>query len=179
MKIKLATAVAALAVGLGGPVAAQDYAFNWTPAGTVSPTPPAPAFLMLAGGSDLYEIESSRAVLETTSDAAIRTFAEMMIQHHTKTSQDAMAAATAAGLTPPPPMLAAHQAAMVASLRMREGAERDRLYLTQQMMAHKEALGLMQTYAETGDTAELKAAASATVPIIQRHLAEVERLIRR
>lgn len=157
---------------------AQDYRFNWTPAGTVTPTPPAAAFLMLAGGGDLYEIQSSQTVLETTSDAGVRAFAQMMVEHHTRTSQDAMAAARAAGMNPPPPMLAQPQAAMIAALRNFDGAERDRLYLAQQMMAHKEALGLMKTYAESGDTPELKAAAQATVPIIQRHIAEVERLSR-
>ncbi|AQR62607.1 hypothetical protein BZG35_13840 [Brevundimonas sp. LM2] len=179
MKTNMITAVAVAVMGLAGAAQAQDYAFNWTPAGTVSPTPPAPAFLMLAGGSDLYEIESSRAVLETTADAGIRTFAEMMIAHHTKTSADATAAAQAAGLTPPAPMLSAPQAAMVAALRGYEGVERDRLYLTQQMMAHKEALGVMRTYSETGDTPQLRTAAGATVPIVQRHLSEVERLARR
>lgn len=178
MKTKYLAVAAGLACLATG-AAAQEHPFNWTPAGSVTPVPPAPAFLMLAGGSDLYEIESSRLVLETTSDAALRSFAQMMVDHHTKTSQDAMAAARAAGLNPPPPMLAAHQAAMIDALGRFQGAERDRLYLTQQMMAHKEALGLMRTYAEGGDTAQLKTAARNTVPIIQRHLAEVERLSRR
>ena len=178
MKINRMALLAAGLACLASGAAAQEYAYNWTPAGSVTPTPPAPVFLMLAGASDLYEIESSRAVLETTSNPGVRSFAEMMIAHHTKTSQDAMAAARAAGMSPPPPMLAAPQAAMIASLRNFQGAERDRLYLTQQMMAHKEALGVMKTYAETGDTPQLRTAAQATVPIIQRHLAEVERLSR-
>jgi putative membrane protein len=169
---------AAAACLIGGAATAQDYAYSWTPAGTLTPTPPAPTFLMLAGGGDLYEIESSKLVLETTQNPDIRRFAQMMVEHHTKTTQDAAAAAMRAGLTPPPPILDAPKAAMLASLAKFDGVERDHLYLAQQMMAHKEALGVMKTYADTGETPELKAAAQATIPVIQSHLAMLERLMR-
>ena len=176
--MKLLLAASAAACLIAGSAAAQDYAYTWTPAGTLAPTPAAPTFLMFAGAGDLYEVESSRLVLETTRNVDLRRFAEMMVQHHTKTMQDAAAAAQRAGLTPPAPMLDAPKTAMLNGLRMYEGVERDRLYLTQQMMAHKEALGLMKTYAETGETPELKAAAQATVPIVQSHLTMLERLAR-
>jgi putative membrane protein len=176
--MKLLLAASASACLLAGAAAAQDYQYNWTPAGTLAPTPAAPAFLMFASAGDLYEIQSSQLVLETTQNPDIRRFAQMMVEHHTKTTQDAAAAAVRAGLTPPTPMLDAPKTAMLASLRAYTGVERDRLYITQQMMAHKEALGLMKTYAETGDTPELRTAAQATVGIVQSHLAMVERLAR-
>lgn len=174
---RLVAATAALSL-FATAASAQSFTYSWTPAGTLSPTPPAPEFLMFAGAGDLYEIESSRAVLETTADPAIRRFAQMMIDHHTKTTADAVTAARAAGLTPVPPMLDAPKAAMVAALRQYSGVERDRLYLVQQQMAHKEALGLQKTYAETGETPQLRSAARATVPIVEAHLAELQRLMR-
>lgn len=174
---RLLLAATFVALSAGG-ASAQDYAFTWTPAGTLTPTPPAPQFLMFAGAGDLYEIESSRLVLETTANPGLRRFAQMMVEHHTKTTRDAAAAARAAGLEPAPPMLDAPKAAMVEALHGFTGVERDRLYLTQQQMAHKEALGLQKTYAETGDTAQLRAAARATIPIIEAHLAELDRLMR-
>ncbi|WP_374387952.1 DUF4142 domain-containing protein [Brevundimonas sp.] len=172
-RLLIAGAVAALTAS--GAAHAQEM-YGWTPAGTVTPTPPAPAYLMLAGAGDLYEIESSRLVLESTSDAALRRFAQMMIEHHTGTMRAAETAAREAGLTPSPPMLDAPKAAMIEALRQYDGAERDRLYLSQQMMAHKEALGLQKTYADNGDAPQLRTAARNALPIIQRHLAEVERL---
>ena len=176
--MKLLLAASAAACLIAGTASAQTYAYAWTPAGTLAPTPPAQTFLMFAGAGDLYEIQSSQLVLETTRNPDIRRFAQMMVEHHTKTTQDAAAAAVRAGLTPPTPMLDAPKTAMLASLARFEGVERDHLYLAQQMMAHKEALGLMKTYAETGDTPELKAAAQATVTIVQTHLSMVERLMR-
>lgn len=171
----LATAALSL---VASTAAAQEFRYSWTPAGTLAPTPPASEFLMFAGAGDLYEIESSRVVLETTANPAVRRFAQMMVDHHTRTMSDAAAAARAAGMTPPTPMLDAPKTAMIAALRDFSGVERDRLYLVQQQMAHKEALGLQKTYAETGDTPQLRAAARTTVPIVEAHLAEVERLMR-
>lgn len=174
----VACAAALITAGAAGAQSApQAYRYNWTPAGTLTPAPSPMDFLMLAGGGDQYEIQSSQAVLETTQNPEIRRFAQMMIDHHTKTTADATAAAGRDGLTPPPPMLAQHQAAMVNALKMFQGVERDRLYLTQQQMAHKEALGVHKTYSEAGSSPALKTAATATVPIVQRHLAEVERMI--
>ena len=95
-RLLIAGAVAALTAS--GAAHAQEM-YGWTPAGTVTPTPPAPAYLMLAGAGDLYEIESSRLVLESTSDAALRRFAQMMIEHHTGTMRAAEAAAREAGAT--------------------------------------------------------------------------------
>ena len=181
MQKLIAGAVCAAALLSAGSAAAQatpqSYRYNWTPAGTLTPAPSPMDFLMLAGGGDLYEIQSSQAVLETTQNPEVRRFAQMMIDHHTKTTADAMAAARRDGVTPPPAMLAQHQAAMVNALKMFQGVERDRLYLTQQQMAHKEALGVQKTYSEAGTSPALKAAATATVPIVQRHLAEVDRMI--
>lgn len=176
--IKTLLAASAFACLLAGAASAQTFDYAWTPAGTLAPTPPAPTFLMFAGAGDLYEIQSSQLVLQTTQNPDIRRFAQMMVEHHTKTTQDAAAAAMRAGMTPPTPMLDAPKMAMLASLQKYDGVERDRLYLAQQMMAHKEALGLMKTYAETGDTPELKAAAQTTIPIVQSHLSMVERLMR-
>jgi putative membrane protein len=178
LTMKSLLAAAAAVCLIAGSASAQEYAYAWTPAGTLTPTPPAPTFLMLAGGGDLYEIESSKLVLETTQNPDIRRFAEMMVQHHTRTTQDAAAAAMRAGMTAPTPMLDAPKSAMLASLATFEGAERDHLYLTQQMMAHREALGIMKTYADSGETPELKAAAQATLPIIQNHISMLERLTR-
>ncbi len=176
--IRLAFAAAAmLAVSPIG-AQAQEPAYRWTEAGTLTPTPPAPAFVMFAGAGDLYEIESSRLVLETTQNPALRTFAQMLIDHHTRLSADTAAAAERAGVSPAPPMLDGPKAAMIAALGQYGGVERDRLYLVQQQMAHKEALGLHKTYADTGDTPALRTAAQAAVPVVTRHLAEIERLMR-
>jgi putative membrane protein len=66
----------------------------------------APAeYVMAAGASDLYERTSSQIVLETTTDPRVRSFAEMMIQHHTKSTADVAAAARRSRVRVTPPRL--------------------------------------------------------------------------
>ena len=123
----------------------------------------------MAGASDLYEIQSSQLLLQSTQDAELRRFAEMMIEHHTMTTRTVIEAARAAGMTPPPPMLDPRKAEMIRQLQAAQGTARDALYRQQQVMAHQEALQLHSRYSSNGDTPALKAAAAAAVPIVTRH----------
>ena len=121
MQKLIAGAVCAAALLSAGAAAAQatpqSYRYNWTPAGTLTPAPSPMDFLMLAGGGDLYEIQSSQAVLETTQNPEVRRFAQMMIDHHTQTTATVTAAAREAGMTPPPPALDTAKSQMIRELQ--------------------------------------------------------------
>ena len=138
--------------------------------------PPAAEYVAMAGASDLYETQSSRSVLETTDNAELRAFAEMMVDHHAQTTTAVTAAAREAGLTPAPPVLDAPKAAMMRELQAAQDDARDAVYVRQQVTAHEEALALHQAYAATGDQPALKAAAASAVPIVERHLADIRRI---
>lgn len=129
----------------------------------------APAYVKAAGASDKYELDSSKLVLATTKNEALRTYANMMITDHTKSTADVKAAATGAGMTVAPPMLDATGMRNVAALRVLKGTARDRLYVMQQKTAHQKALALHQGYAANGDTPALKTVAGAIVPVVQHH----------
>jgi putative membrane protein len=144
-------------------------------AADATPTDPA-GYVAMAGSSDLYEIESSRLALQRGSSPAVKQFAQMMIDHHTMTTQQVTQAARAAGMTPPPPSLLPPQRAMLDQLQPANGTDFERTYLQQQRMAHRMALALHQNYARSGDTAQLRQTASSAVPIIQRHIDELQRL---
>jgi putative membrane protein len=127
------------------------------------------AYVQMAAASDLFEIQSSQLALTKGQNPEVRSFAQMLIDHHTATTQQLTAAATAAGTTPNP-MLMPMQAEMISQLQGANGAEFDRLYLRQQVPAHEMALALHQNYARDGDTPGLRTVASAAVPIIRQHL---------
>lgn len=143
--------------------------------GDMTPTT-AMNYVSMAGASDLYEIESSRMAMTQAQMPAVRNFAQMMVDHHTKTTQTLMAAAREAGMSPPPPMLMPMQRQMVDELRGTSGAAFDRLYLDQQRRAHDMALALHRNYAERGDNAALRRAAAAAVPIVQQHREQLDRM---
>ncbi|SFP37225.1 DUF4142 domain-containing protein [Sphingomonas rubra] len=149
---------------------------------TPPPPPPAEAktqaaaYVKAAGMSDLYEINSSQVALQKSQNAGIKKYAQMMIDHHQKTTAATMAAARKAGMEPSPPMLDAGATASINELQQAAPADFDRLYLGQQIPAHQAALDLHQSYARNGDQAALKASAKKAVPIVKRHLADAQKM---
>jgi putative membrane protein len=146
-------------------------------AGDMTPEAATP-FVMMAGASDLYEIESSRLALQKAQRADVRQFAQMLIEHHTMTTEQVTAAARAAGMNPPPPQLMPMQQRMLDELRAASNAEFDRTYVRQQIPAHEMALALHSNYARSGDTPSLRAAASGAVPIVTQHLQQARQMNR-
>ncbi len=148
---------AAPALLIGAPAAAQ----------VMAPT----EYVATAGASDLYEITSSQTVLESTADAKVRQFAQMMIMHHTKSTADVKVAAAKARVTAPPPALNPLQTELVAELRAEQGPARDAAYIAQQKASHGQALNVQKAYAMEGTAAPLKSAAAKIVPVVQSHIA--------
>jgi putative membrane protein len=144
--------------------------------GDMTPTMAMP-YSMKAGASDLFEIQSSQIALQKSQNPNVRQFAQMLIAHHTQTTQTLMMQARAAGMTPPPPQLEPMQADMIRQLQAAPaGPGFDRLYITQQIPAHEMALALHQNYAARGDTPQLRTAAAGAVPLVQQHLTEAQRM---
>ena len=154
MSYRMLSAAAALAI----PAAAM-----------AAPMTPA-KYVMTAGASDLYEIESSKLVLATTTNPQVRQFADGMIADHTKSTADVKAAAMKSGVKPMPPVLTPMQAQMIAELRAEKGMARDGAYLAQQKASHQGALNVQKAYAMEGTAMPLKMAASNIVPVVQMHI---------
>ncbi|HZF94534.1 MAG TPA: DUF4142 domain-containing protein [Allosphingosinicella sp.] len=146
-------------------------------ASSMTPTQ-AQAYVRLAASSDMFEIESSRLALQRSQNAQIRQFAQMMIDHHTDTTMQLSAAARASGQMVPTAMVPAH-AQLVAALRASASVGAfDRLYVTQQRLAHQQALALHSNYAARGDTPALRTVANAATPVVRAHLQQSQSLPR-
>ena len=130
----------------------------------------ATAYAEVAASSDMYEIQSSQMASSRATNPAMQSFAQMMITDHSNTSQQLMAAAQAAGLPPMTPRLLPMHADMLSRLQGRSGADFDREYARQQLMAHQQALALHSNYAARGDTPALRAVAAGAVPVVTRHI---------
>lgn len=143
---------------------------------TPPPPPPPEAktqampYVMAAGQSDLYEINSSQVALEKSQNPKVRQFAQMLIKHHQKTTAATMKAATAAKLAPTPPALDPGATASIGELQSAAPGDFDRIYLAQQVPAHQAALDLHRSYAAGGDERPLRTSAKSAVPIVQQHL---------
>lgn len=149
--------------------------------GSVSPmTAPTVAaeYLAMAAAGDLYEKTSSQLMVETVSSGAeIKRFAREMVEDHNKTTMQLMTAAQRAGLAAPSaPAMTQQQQAMVEQLRAAQGAQRDQIYVQQQMMAHQQALALHQGYAQRGDNEALRAVAQEASKVVQEHIDDLHKI---
>ena len=131
---------------------------------------PAADYVKNAGASDLFERQSSQIVLQSTTDPKVKSFANMMISAHAKSTADVKAAAARSKVRVAPPVLTPAQRDMIAKLREQKGTARDTTYIQQQKTAHDQALALQQSYASDGKSAPLKAVAAKIVPVVQDHI---------
>jgi len=126
-------------------------------------------YVAAAGAGDQYEIQSSQIVLQTTQDPKIKSFAQMMIQDHTKSTAKIKAAALTAKVKAKP-MLMPTQAEMLTQLKAETVTARDQAYVAQQKQAHQQALTIHKSYAEGGKNMALKMIATQVVPGVQHHI---------
>lgn len=144
---------------------------------TAAPPPPKTQdFVTGASQSDQYEIMAGQTVETQSRDPRVRAFAEEMIRDHTQTTQALRQAVMTSGLKPPPEGMGGDQAMLLSSLQSLRGADLDRAYATQQVIAHQAALVLAQAYASAGADANVRRAAEAAAPMIGHHLQEAKEL---
>lgn len=154
------------------------------PAAAILPTPPKAAgtqqaqpYLFYAGAGDVFEITSSMVALQKSQNPQVRALASMLIYHHTQTTNQALMMAKSAGVMAPPSELSPMQKDMIGQLMAANGTSFDRLYLQQQVSAHRQALALNVGYARSGDNPTLRQNAQGAVPIIQSHLTRSQQLL--
>jgi putative membrane protein len=68
------------------------------------------------------------------------------------------------------------QSRLLSALQSERGRDFDRGYANQQVLAHEQALTLMQGYAEQGPPGPLRDAARTDLAIIRRHLEMARKL---
>lgn len=145
---------------------------------TDAPATPVDAagYIAKAGAGDMWEIESSKALLAKSTNAGVKAFAQMMVDNHGKSTAKVKAAATEAKITVTPPKLDAAQQAMLDEIKAADASSIDAVYLAHQKAAHDAALALHQGYAAHGDTESLKKAAGEIVPVVEAHRTELSKL---
>jgi putative membrane protein len=144
------------------------------------PSPPVPSaadYVMKAGQSDQFEIQTGRLAAAKALSPALRSFGSQMVTDHTKSTAMVIAAAKKRGIpaTPPPP-LNPDQQAMLTELQDLSGDAFDQDYVTQQTTAHQQALALQSSYGKGGDDPNLRAVANQIVPVVQMHLGMLQKM---
>lgn len=128
--------------------------------------------MMKAAQSDMLEIMSSQTALQKSSNEEVRRFAQMMIDDHTRTSEELKTLAASKNVVLPTAM-SGKQQSMVSKLNgAAAGMEFDREYMKMQVKAHEDAVKLFQKQANDNDAedADAKAFAAKNLPALQGHL---------
>jgi putative membrane protein len=134
------------------------------------------SYVQKAAASDQFEIQSSRIASQKSGNPDVKTFAQMMIHDHTKSTAKMSAAVKSDGLTPPAAALDPVHDEQLQSLQKASGPAFDRLYMDMQVKGHTQALQLHRSYSQFGDDAKLKAVAAEIVPVVSHHLDEAKRI---
>jgi putative membrane protein len=181
-----AASLAALSLVACGDNMSSDAALL-TPAAQTASLDPAAAenaareaqdFVNAAGQASLVEIRTSELALEKSTSADVKAFAQMLIDNHKAAIDRLKAAASSASLMPPADVLDDFHMRRMNDLIETDGdADFDADYAALQVDAHNDAIKLFEDYSQdTNATGQLKMFADATLPTLQAHKAEAEKI---
>lgn len=133
-------------------------------------------FAETAAGSDLFEIQSGKLAQQKGSSAAVKSFGGMLVDEHTKSSNELKAAAAkvpgiALPMLPPPPLQA-----RIDALEGLQGEAFDRQFIADQIASHQQTLAALNAYAASGTAQPLKEHAARATGVVQKHLNELNQL---
>jgi putative membrane protein len=124
-----------------------------------------------------FEIDTSQLALKYGKSADVKTFAQQMIDDHTKAGEDFKASLAEANIEAPKDALDVVHTAKYAKLRLFTTENGfDAAYVDEQLQAHKDAVDLFKQYSADGPTPAVKAFAAKTLPTLEHHLMMVQEL---
>ena len=171
--------LAATLLALAAPVRAQTAApaaadQNDTRQGGVSAE--TKTFVTTAAMSDLFEIRAGLLALKRVEHPAYEDLAQMTFADHTKTSQELrQMAPNLPGVQLPQELDSARQA-RIDELGSLSSAAFERLYKSEQVAGHRDAVAAFESYAKSGDNPALRSWAAQTLPTLRMHLTHAEAL---
>ena len=128
------------------------------------------AFMKQAAQNGHAEVESSKLALGKASSPDVKTFAEQMVNDHTKAGDELTALAQSKGVkVSNEPSVA--QRAKIKLMQSLDGASFDRSYASSTgVSAHQETVSLFRKEAEQGKDPDVRAFAARTLPTLEHHL---------
>jgi putative membrane protein len=117
--------------------------------------------------SDMFEIEAGRLAAERGTNPEVKSFGQMMVEDHTKASQQMKTLAQNKNITLPTTMGNDHQEEL-SDLRNQQGADFDREYMDAMVSSHEDAISRLEDLQDSDD-AQIKSFAQTMLPTIRQH----------
>ena len=133
-------------------------------------------FIEDADNSGMFEVQVAQLAASKATDANVKSFASMLVDHHTAANNDLVKIANARGVELP----AAPKRALrrdIEKLGKKSGDAFDREFVRDVgIKAHEQDIKLFQKASKDLKDAELKAFVDKTLPTLREHLAAAEKL---
>jgi putative membrane protein len=130
------------------------------------------AFAAKAAVGGMAEVALGKMAAAKGADKQVKDFGNMMVMDHGKANSELKGIAKTKNIMLPAGLDAEHQAKSD-SLSKLSGKDFDMAYVNAMIDGHKKTLALMQSEANNGKDAELKAFAAKTAPVVQNHLTAI------
>jgi len=132
--------------------------------------------LMDMAVANMAEVETGKLALSKSQNAEVKTFAQQMIDDHGKALSELQTLAQQKGVTLPTELDAKHKA-MSAKLEKLSGDAFDKQYMKQAgLNDHKATHAKLQKIAKSAKDADVKGAATKTLPVVEQHLKSAEQM---
>ena len=125
-------------------------------------------FAMKVAMDGMTEVELGQVALTKAESADVKTFAQKMVDDHSKANDELKTLASTKGVTLPT-ALGAKERKMIDDMSKLSGADFDRKYMEEMVKGHDKAVALFEKEAANGKDAETKAWADTTLPTLREH----------
>ena len=130
-------------------------------------------FILEAANGGLMEVELGRYASTNAASARVKEFGRMMVTDHTKANTELKTIASKKNVTLPAAPTGKHQT-HISDLTAKKGADFDKAYVAMMVDDHKEDVSKFQEEAKNGKDPDVKAFASKTLPVLQKHLKSIQ-----
>ncbi len=150
------------------------------PAGTADAPLTDPNIVALLDEANMADSSAGAVASKKATNQAVKDFARLMMSEHHALRKQGQQLAKQLNVTPAPPannpLKPLVQSEMAALNSTPKGAEFDRVYIEQEIAAHKAVLDLVNDAEGQAQNEQLKALIEQAKPVIQRHLDQAEEI---
>lgn len=133
-------------------------------------------FIVEAGSAGAAEVALGRLAQKNGSSESVKRFGSQMVADHGKSSNELAALAKTLGVDMPSGPTGKHLEA-IRRLENLKGVQFDQVYAQQMIADHVATVGLYEKQEKTGNSAELKAFVTRTLPTLREHLNMAQALL--
>jgi putative membrane protein len=127
-------------------------------------------FVDFAGQTDMVEINLGKLAQDSASSQAVKDYAQMLIDDHSKDFNQLYDVAHQANLTRPDAIDAEHNKMMIDPFQKLKGAAFDHHYIQEMVTGHTKAIAVYKKEAADAQNPAVKTYAENALPVLEKHL---------